>query len=699
MNLSLQTPSKVHKKGFMQKSFKGIVKRHPDGFGFCIPEDANIPDIFIEDISGVMTNDSVLVQIIGCRPDFKRRRGRVGSRKNFNQDRKADIEKRWFGKIVKVLKRDKRFVIGRFIQQTDQSGCLLDENHSWGENLKIPHNKTCNAQNNQMVYVKVLQYPSSNQEFVGEVLQVFEDSPSSDVKKVLLKYQIQNEFDFHVEEELLQIPDCVEAKDKYDRKDLTALSFITIDGQSAKDFDDAIYIERTSDGGFLVCVAIADVSYYVKPHTYIDKQAYQRGNSTYFPNYVVPMLPEKLSNGICSLNLQVERLAFVVDLKLNAKGDVLSSQFYEAVIKTFARTTYQEIQSILDNQPINHRLSPIKQMIFNAKYLAEILLSKRTVISSLDLDLPETQVTIDEEGYAVGVEKMKRLFSHRIIEEIMLLANLSVADFLRAHKMPFLYRVHEEPDSEQVDTLNHFLKHLGNKKNIRQNNMNRQINQILKKFRSTQYEPILNIMVLRTMKQACYMANNVGHFGLGFAHYTHFTSPIRRYSDLVVHRQLKCQLGLQNYNENGQKALSSIGNHLSSCEQRSVKAEREVMAIKKARLMENLISQEFEGIITSITRFGIFILLPEFDVDGLLRLDRLEKGSFIFDNHYLYLCNCRTNKFYYLGDLIRVVIDSVNVDSGRINFNLPLDSSISGGEKYEHFRKQQKTSKKHKKRC
>ena len=293
----------------------------------------------------------------------------------------------------------------------------------------------------------------------------------------------------------------------------------------------------------------------------------------------------------------------------------------------------------------------------------------------------ETQVTVDDAGYAVGVERVKRLFSHRVIEEMMLLANLSVAEFLRSHKVPMLYRVHEEPDNEQIDFLNHFLRYLGNRKNVHQNNMNREMNQILKKFKSTQYEPILNIMVLRAMKQACYLAKNIGHFGLGFTHYTHFTSPIRRYSDLVIHRQLKHQLGLQNHNENNQESLNSLGNHLSSCEQRSVKAERQVISIKKARLMESLISQEFEGVITSITRFGIFILLQEFDVDGLLRLGDLEKGSFIFDNNYLYLRNRKTNKSYYLGDLINVVVDSVNVDSGKINFVLPLKPSKSGEEK------------------
>ena len=705
MNLNLQISSEVQKKGLIQKSFKGVIKRHPNGFGFFIPETPHIPDIFIEDISGIMTNDFVLVRVIGSRlwnNKKKRRKKQVRIKEDLNQAQKeTNAEKRWFGEVVKILKRDKKVIVGHFIQQADQSGYLVDQDHDWGENLKIPYNKALNVRNNQLVCVKILQYPSSHQGFIGEVIQILEDNPSSDIKKVIFKCQIEDEFDFHIEKELSQIPDCVEAKDKKNRKDLTSLPFITIDGSSARDFDDAIYVEMTSNG-FRVRIAISDVSYYVKPQTYIDKQAYRRGNSTYFPNYVIPMLPEKLSNGICSLNPNVERLAFVADLELNLEGEFVSFQFYEAVIKTFARTTYQEIQSMLDNHFESHRLSQIKQMLFNARDLTEILLSKRIAKHSLNLDLSETQITIDDAGYAVGIERVKRLFSHRIIEEMMLLANLSVADFLGAHKTPILYRVHEEPDNEQIDFLNHFLRYLGNRKNICQNNMNGQINQILKKFKSTQYEPILNIMVLRTMKQACYLAKNIGHFGLGFTHYTHFTSPIRRYSDLIIHRQLKHQLGLQSKSHNkedNQAVLDSVGNHLSNCEQRSVKAERQFMAVKKARLMENLISQEFEGIITSITRFGVFVLLPELDVDGLLRLSDLEKGSFTFDSNYLYLCSCKTNKSYYLGDLINVIVDGVNIDSGKINFTLPLKSSVSGEKRHEYSRKQQKISKKHKKRC
>ena len=366
-------------KNSYKNLLKVVIKRHPEGFGFFIPEMTHIPDIFIEDISGVMTNDCVLVRVIGCRSqNFKKKTRKVKFKKNLGQGKRENTEKRWFGEIVKILKRDKKFVIGRFIQQVDQSGYLVDQDHSWGENLKIPHSKTFNAKNNQIVCVRILQYPSSGQEFVGEVVQIIEDNPSSDIKKVLFKYQIEDEFHYQVEKELLQIPDCVEVKDKCSRKDLTSLPFITIDGSSAKDFDDAIYVDKISEG-FHILIAIADVSHYVKSHTYIDKQAYQRGNSTYLPNYVVPMLPEKLSNGICSLNPKVERLAFVADLKLNSEGDILSSQFYEAVIKTFARTTYQEIQSILDGNLVDPRFLKIKQMIFNARDLAKILLSRRIV--------------------------------------------------------------------------------------------------------------------------------------------------------------------------------------------------------------------------------------------------------------------------------------------------------------------------------
>lgn len=667
-----QTPN----NNLIQKSFTGIIKRHPDGFGFFIPEINDIPDIFIEDVSGVMTNDRVLARITGCRPrhSFKKEsRMRARSKDSFksSQAKKEKDENRWFGEILKILERYREFVVGRFIQQDNLNGYLVDQHHHWGEALKIPHGQTLNAKSDDMVRVKILQYPSIHQSFTGKVVQIIgsADDPLCDIKKVVFEHHIPDEFHSNIKKELLQIPNRVQAKDKINRKDLTSLHFITIDGITAKDFDDAIYVDVTSHG-FHALIAIADVSYYVKPGTYIDKQAYQRGNSTYFPNYVIPMLPEKLSHGICSLNPSVERLAFVADLELSLQGDLLSTQFYEAVIKTYARTTYKEIQSFLDHQSPHSRLSKIKNIIFNARNLAKILLSQRLAKCSLDLDLSETHLTVDEDGYAVDIQQAKRLFSHRIIEELMLLANVAVANFLTKHKMPAIYRVHEHPDQEHIILLNHFLKHLGYQKKIRKNRMNQQVNYVLKQFKLTQYEPILHIMILRAMKQACYSAKTVGHFGLGFPHYTHSTSPIRRYSDLIVHRQLKQKLGLQSHRHKdmNDETLNSIGNHLSACEQRSVKAERQVMAIKKARLMENLISQSFTGVITSITRFGIFILLPEFEVDGLLRLSDLEKGSFIFDNNYLYLRSRRTNKIYHIGDLLRVVIDKVDVDSGKINF-------------------------------
>ena len=277
---------------------------------------------------------------------------------------------------------------------------------------------------------------------------------------------------------------------------------------------------------------------------------------------------------------------------------------------------------------------------------------------------------MDDAGYTIDVIQKRRLFSHQIIEELMLLANLAVARFLKKSKKPVLYRVHENPDNENIDHLNNFLKHLGCRKRIRKARFNQQINPILKRFKSTQYEPILNIMVLRTMKQACYMPKTIGHFGLGFSDYVHFTSPIRRYADLIIHRQLKEHLGLERLNK--KRNLASIGQHLSACEQRSVKAERQIMTIEKAKFMRKALGQEFKGIITSITRFGLFILLPECDVDGLLKLSRLgKKSSFTFDKNYLYLSSCKSNKVYYVGDSIKVVISKIEIQSGKISFILP----------------------------
>ena len=516
----------------------------------------------------------------------------------------------------------------------------------------------------------------------------------SDIHRVLIQHQIPLKFSKQTERELSQIPESVKAKDKEGRRDLTGLDFITIDGVTARDFDDAIYVE-TTPSGFHAYIAIADVSHYVKPGMQIDLQAYERGNSTYFTDYVVHMLPEKLSNGICSLNPREERLAVVVDLELGLKGQVLAFQLYEAVIKTVARTTYEEVQSVLDGKELRH-LSHIRDAIFHASQLAKVLLSQRLPDVSLDLDLPEFQLTLDESGEVRSIERAFRLFSHRMIEELMLLANVTVAQCLKAYKVPAIYRVHEKPAGEDIAVLNDFLKHLGHSTLLHVGQIKqRKINTMLKKFKGTQYEPIANIMVLRAMKQARYSHQAIGHFGLGFPDYVHFTSPIRRYSDLVVHRQLKRHFKWQNF----KKALSirdlgSMGTHLSACEQRSVKAERQVMGIQKAKFMEGRIGQQYEGIITSITRFGLFVLLTEFEVDGMIRLSDLAKGSFVFDEKNLYLQNRRTKKVFRVGDIIQVVIDRVEVSSGKVGLVLP---SRVGGKRHERFHKRKKFSKKHKK--
>lgn len=494
--------------------------------------------------------------------------------------------------------------------------------------------------------------------------------PLSDVQRVIAQHHIPMESSKQVQKELALIPDEVQETDCVGRQDFTFLPFITIDGVTAKDFDDAICVKKTSKG-FQAYIAIADVGHYVKPHTTLDHFAYQRGNSTYFPQSVAAMLPEKLSNGICSLNPHVQRLAIVVALELDQHGQVVSSKFYEGVIQTVARTTYEEIQALLDGHVLDH-LSHICHAVFDASDLAKLLLSQRVPRVSLDLDLLEGQVIVDKDGYAVDIQIVKRLFSHRMIEELMLLANVTVARFLKKHKMPAIYRVHERPDAKDVITLNDFLKHLGSSVEIHKDHVHqKKLNKVLKKFKGTHYEPVLNITVLRTMKQAFYSAKDLGHFGLGFPDYVHFTSPIRRYADLIVHRQLKYRLGLSSQKYDF-KDLETMGVHLSACEQRSVKAERQVMAIKKARLMENLISQEFQGIITSITRFGVFILLTEFDMDGMLRLSDIARGRFIFDDKYLSLQNRRTKQTYCVGDLIRVVIDRVDVITGKVGFTLPL---------------------------
>lgn len=662
---------KMNKKKLQQ----GMIKRHPDGFGFFIPDDTTLPDVYIprHSMTGMMTNDKVVVSV--------------------EPERGTD---RFRGDIVRILERGTKKVVGLFTPLPNGGGLVRDEGKGWGQDLKIKPVDTMNAQKGELVAIEILTFPEEGKDLTGKVIQILGSSadPMNDIQRIVHGLNIPSEFSPAAVREASKLQPLVDEKDIRGRKDLRELRFVTIDGATAKDFDDAIYVESNRQG-FKLFVAIADVSHYVRPGSAIDKDAYERGTSVYFPNFVVPMLPEILSNELCSLNPHRPRLALVAEMQMDFTGTLTESHFYEAVIESHARVTYGEAQEILDGSEIE-KLNHVAEDIKRASDLAKILMAKRFREGSLDLEIPETQLMIDAGGNPIDIIRSERLFSHRLIEEMMLAANVAVAKFFAAKEIPAIYRIHEPPNPDAIALLEKYLMNFGGRIKLDQGLLQKRLTKALQEFSGKPEAQVLNILTLRSMSQAKYSANNVGHFGLGFEFYTHFTSPIRRYPDLIVHRLLKNLAMPQGsgYRLMAEEDLQSAGTMLSACEQRAAKAERQIQAIKKARFMQKHLGEEFDGVISSVTKFGIFVLLRQFEVDGLVHIDNLGKQQFSrfeFDEDNLCLVSKKSGQKFSIGDSIRIRVVSADIDDGKIDFEpAPLEGeqvkkSVKSSDKnYEH---------------
>ncbi|PWU15225.1 MAG: ribonuclease R [Bdellovibrio sp.] len=647
---------------------QGTIKRHPDGFGFFIPDSPDQPDVYIprESMNGIMTQDRVKVEV------YKERHGH-----------------RYRGLIVEVVDHGTKRVVGQFHPLPGGGGILKDVSKGWGAELVILNSASRGAKEGDLVAAEIISYPGEGK-FTGRITEVLGElgDPMTDVKRVLLTQHIPHNWRFSVEKEVRTFRESVSEQDMIGRTNLMNLNFVTIDGATAKDFDDAIYVEKrnfgsggggaatgvTSAAGFYkLYVAIADVSHYVRLGSAIDQEAYERGTSVYLPNFVEPMLPEVLSNGLCSLNPKVPRLALVAEIDVDPAGHTLKAKFYEAVIESKARVTYGEAQEIIEGQPLSH-LKHVSKEIMTAGELARILMARRFAHGSLDLEIPEITVIVDETGTPTDILKSERLFAHRMIEEMMLAANVAVAKFLHEKGRPALYRIHESPPPEALALLERFLNSFGSRAKLSGGKLQKRITRALEEFAGKPQAQVLNILTLRSMSQAKYSSKNVGHFGLGFEHYTHFTSPIRRYPDLIVHRLLKAQIGMAHkYQAMNEEDLATAGMMLSACEQRAVRAERQIQAIKKARFFEKFLGQEFDGLISSVTRFGVFVLLRKYEADGLITLEELSRGrpgSMIFDEQRLRWVARHSGKSYEIGDSVRIRIANVNVEQGQIDFHL-----------------------------
>ncbi len=581
------------------------------------------------------------------------------------------------GKIIKIIERKTKNITG-YAKKFKNIWYLVSEDG------KIPHHFIIENTNHRELYEgglaagRITRYPEEGQDPTCKIIKVFKglNDVKSIVQFVAFKHNLPQRFKNAIRAEIkgLNLSDDTGP----DRVDLTKLQHVTIDGELAKDFDDAVFVEKTKDG-YNLYVSIADVSHYVLPGTVLDSEAYERGTSVYFPGTVIPMLPKILSNVVCSLNPDEERLAVTVKIDFTKDGTPCRTTFCESVIKSAMRLTYTKVEMALmrnDKNTIKELKSVMPELVL-MKELAEILAEKRDRRGSLDFDLPEPEVLLDLEGGVTGIVRSERLFAHRIIEEFMIAANEAVARYLSDNKIPALYRVHERPDKEKLIDFERLLHNLP-LKHKKIDASAQYLQSLLKSASGTQYEFLINKTLLKSMKQARYSASNKGHFGLASDCYLHFTSPIRRYPDLVCHRALKHALS---NHKKGNKAshtlgmeLESAASHLSERERVAMEVEREIEDRIKVFFMKDKIGEIYEGIISHITSFGIFVELSDFFVEGIILLSGLHDDYYIFQEDKFRLIGRRTKKIYRIGDRVKINVVLADVEQNRLHFNLIRDN-------------------------
>ena len=627
--------------------YDGIYRKNQKGFGFVKIEDQE-DEIYIakENSLNALNGDRVLVKI----------------EEEKNKLKKAE------GKVVKILKHEKDTIVGRF-EYNKNFGFVVPDDKNFGTDIFISKKNCGKARNNHKVLVKIIKYPEKGKKAEGKVLEVLGNVNEAgvDMLSLIKEYKLPSTFPEPVVEEAKKCGNKINEKDINGRRDLRKETIFTIDGEDAKDLDDAVKVQKLENGNYKLDVHIADVSNYVKPNSLLDQEALIRGTSIYMLGRVIPMLPRELSNGICSLNAGEDRFTLSCTMEINDKGDVISSDIYKAVINVTERMTYTDVQKILDESD-EKVLNKYKNYIHDFKLMEElalILKNKRLEKGYLNLDIPESKIELDIDGRVTNIKKYETTFANEIIEQFMLTANETIAERFFWLNAPFIYRVHEEPDYEKVQELNKFLFNFGLKIKANKDNIYpKEFAKILEEVKGKDEEKVVSNLVLRTLKVAKYEAENQGHFGIASKYYCHFTSPIRRYPDLFIHRVISKYLE-ENYDvddkfiEEYGKQAEERAKQSSERESIATKVERESEDIKKAEFMENKVGEEYEGIISSVTSFGIFVEL-ENTVEGLIRFEDLGDEYFIYDEERKRLIGEHTKVVYKIGDKIRIRVKDAN---------------------------------------
>lgn len=666
-DLLLKTLNYLEKQGLVVKNRRGkygvpekmnlIVGKlegHPGGYAFLLPDDPEIDDIYIsrEDMNGAMHGDRVLV------------RPKIAAKAN------SKVE----GEVIRILQRALKTVVGTVERGKHFSFVVPDDKRIFYD-LYVPKDKTIGAKNGQKVVAKITEWPEKRRNPSGEIVEIlgYPDEPGVDVLSIIKKYELPLDFPEKVKRQVQQIPDEVLREDLVGREDFRHLKTITIDNEDAKDLDDAVSIEKTSDG-YRLGVHIADVSYYVEEKSPLDVEALKRGCSVYLVDRVIPMLPPKLSNGICSLNPRADRLTMSVIIDFDSEANIKSYKITPGVIKTCERMTYTQVNKILEEEDKEtiERFDYLVEDLHWMKELAEKLSHKRFARGSLDFELDEAKVILDENGHPVDVVKEERRISSSIIEEFMIVANEVVAEHIFWLKIPLVYRIHENPDEEKINSLKEFLYNFGYTLKGTQNLKPKSLQQILEQVKGKPEQRLINTMLLRSLRQARYSGVNFGHFGLASLYYTHFTAPIRRYPDLVVHRILRKQL--QNDIDQKQekklvKIVERVAKLSSERERIAEEAERESVDLKIAEYMASRIGETYEAIVSGVTSFGIFVELDN-TIEGLVHVSHMEDDYYHFNEKTMALIGERTGKTFRIGDVVQVKVYNVNIAERHIDFVL-----------------------------
>ena len=636
----------------------GTYSKSQKGFGFVKPEGCE-EEIYIskENSQNALNGDLVIIEITAEK----------------TADKKAE------GRIIKIIKHEKDTVVGTF-QKSRNFGFVVPDDKNFGTDIFISKSNWGKARNNHKVLVKITKYPEKGKNAEGQIIEILGgiNEAGVDMLSLIKQYELPAEFPTEVVHEAKAFRDKINPDDIKGRKDLRKDVVFTIDGEDAKDLDDAIHVEKLPNGNYRLDVHIADVSNYVREKTELDKEAYLRGTSIYMLGRVIPMLPRELSNGICSLNAGQDRLTLSCSMEITPKAKVVTSDIYKGVINVTERMTYTDVQKIIDKSD-NEVLERYKNYISDFELMAElatILKEKRRENGYLNLDIPESKIILDKDGYAVDVKKYETYFANEIIEQFMLIANETVAEKFYWLQAPFIYRNHEAPDLDKIKDLNKVLYNFGYKIKISKEDIiyPNEFAKILEDIKGKNEEKVISNIILRTLRVAKYEAENKGHFGIASKYYCHFTSPIRRYPDLFIHRIISKYLE-SNYMVNDffiKKYSARAEKRAENCserERRAVKVEREAEEIKKAEYMESKIGEEYDGIISSITSFGIFVEL-ENTVEGLIRYERLGDEYFIYNDELKQAIGERTNKVYKIGDRVKIRVVDANKELKRIDFEI-----------------------------